>query len=502
MTVNQPPNQAPSAVDDTASTTRGIAVTVSVLTNDSDPDPGDTIRVSAIAALPANGSAAAADSDTPKITYTPSNHHIGNDTFRYRIADRAGLTAEATVTVTVDTPPAPYPLPSTCADPMDTLVADAGRDQTVSPGTLVTLDGSDSGDGLGCSIRYSWRKVEGPDVTLSSRTARMPTFAVPEDAEDGTAWVLELTVRHRSNSQFFAVDRVRVTVDVDPLTLNDLRDTLVEGWADRIGRGDDVCEAWNTLDASARNVFIWNTHRLHGSDLLREVEALHYVFGTNIIGTCGGEEYNRTYMSMSRSLQDKFLAEWWEAPSDPLSVWRRTNDPNGPHDPYMFSVETHEGGPRGQIHFFHPDWVTVRRSFLKGRCERVSLLDVHREQVCGEDKCTATERWDDPHCPGNLRYSDEIILDPVDPDGPPIKRRGPNGEVILGGSEEGAVIDSGNTSIRVVHMEELRRALTEAYVAAGRGEPSLTDELIVAGVTAVRAEHFIELRSAVTALER
>ena len=63
-------------------------------------------------------------------------------------------------------------------------------------------------------------------------------------------------------------------------------------------------------------------------------------------------------------------------------------------------------------------------------------------------------------------------------------------------------IDSGNASIRVVHMEELRRALTEAYVAAGRGEPSFTDELIVAGVTAVRAEHFIELRSAVTALER
>ena len=51
-------------------------------------------------------------------------------------------------------------------------------------------------------------------------------------------------------------------------------------------------------------------------------------------------------------------------------------------------------------------------------------------------------------------------------------------------------------------MEELRRALTEAYLAAGRGEPSFTDELIVAGVTAVRAEHFVELRSALTALER
>ena len=63
-------------------------------------------------------------------------------------------------------------------------------------------------------------------------------------------------------------------------------------------------------------------------------------------------------------------------------------------------------------------------------------------------------------------------------------------------------IESDRTYIRVVHVMELRRALTQAYMAAGREAPSYTADPIVAGVTAVSAAHFIELRAAVIALEQ
>ena len=125
----------------------------------------------------------------------------------------------------------------------------------------------------------------------------------------------------------------------------------------------NVCETWHSFDHSARSVFIWNTHRLHRSGLLQEVAGMVAMFGTDRAQSCGGAEYNRTYMLMEESLQDKFLVEARTRGEGPLREWRHTMDPHGPHDPYMFSIETHSDRPRGQIHFFHRDWVEVRRKF-------------------------------------------------------------------------------------------------------------------------------------------
>jgi hypothetical protein len=54
--------------------------------------------------------------------------------------------------------------------------------------------------------------------------------------------------------------------------------------------------------------------------------------------------------------------------------------------------------------------------------------------------------------------------------------------------------------IKAAHVNELRTALTEAYVAAGRGLPAFTDAL-TPGVTPIRAVHVQELRQAVVSLE-
>ena len=54
VTVQPPPNQAPVANPDTATTPQGVAVIINVLANDTDADVGDTLSVSAVT-QPTNG---------------------------------------------------------------------------------------------------------------------------------------------------------------------------------------------------------------------------------------------------------------------------------------------------------------------------------------------------------------------------------------------------------------------------------------------------------------
>ena len=59
---------------------------------------------------------------------------------------------------------------------------------------------------------------------------------------------------------------------------------------------------------------------------------------------------------------------------------------------------------------------------------------------------------------------------------------------------------SGMAVIRAQHIQDLRAALHQAYVAANVPPPTYTDPSLTTG-TVARAVHIAELRSAVTALE-
>ena len=59
--------------------------------------------------------------------------------------------------------------------------ANAGSNQSVVAGTLVTLSGSGA-DPDGDTISYSWAKTAGPSVTLSNDMAQNPTFTAPSSA--------------------------------------------------------------------------------------------------------------------------------------------------------------------------------------------------------------------------------------------------------------------------------------------------------------------------------
>ena len=93
-------NDAPVAVNDSASVVTGQAVTVSVLANDADID-GPGLTVTSVT-QGAHGTVAINPDQT--VTYTAALY-VGTDSFTYTVSDGAGGTATATVNVTVTAPP-------------------------------------------------------------------------------------------------------------------------------------------------------------------------------------------------------------------------------------------------------------------------------------------------------------------------------------------------------------------------------------------------------------
>ena len=104
VTVSVTINNPPAAQDDNASTYLGTAVTINVLSNDSDPD-GDPLSVTGTSNGPAHGSVTINGDNT--VTYTPNSGYIGADSFDYTISDGFGGNDTATVTIDIQhRPPA------------------------------------------------------------------------------------------------------------------------------------------------------------------------------------------------------------------------------------------------------------------------------------------------------------------------------------------------------------------------------------------------------------
>ncbi|HXI31180.1 MAG TPA: Ig-like domain-containing protein, partial [Vicinamibacterales bacterium] len=90
----------PHAGDDAVTVLEDSGVTtITVLANDSDPDPGQTLSVGSVT-QPANGVAAVAMSGSV-VTYRPNLNFFGADSFTYTVSDNRGGSATGTVSVTV-----------------------------------------------------------------------------------------------------------------------------------------------------------------------------------------------------------------------------------------------------------------------------------------------------------------------------------------------------------------------------------------------------------------
>lgn len=75
-------------------------------------------------------------------------------------------------------------------------IANAGPDQNVGEGTVVTLNGTGSHDSNNPlkPITYAWTQLSGPAVTLNNATTATPSFTAPSVPAAGAALVFKLTV--------------------------------------------------------------------------------------------------------------------------------------------------------------------------------------------------------------------------------------------------------------------------------------------------------------------
>ncbi|HEF4763267.1 TPA: cadherin-like domain-containing protein [Pseudomonas putida] len=113
-------NQAPISNADTGSTSFGVPITLSPLTNDTDPDGNTPLTITALT-QPAPGQGTVAMSGTTAVVYTPPAvvNSLLTTTFTYKAQDAKGLasTTAGTVTITV----APNQAPTAVADSIATL---------------------------------------------------------------------------------------------------------------------------------------------------------------------------------------------------------------------------------------------------------------------------------------------------------------------------------------------------------------------------------------------
>ena len=80
-------------------------------------------------------------------------------------------------------------------------VADAGPDQEVKEGTLVTLYGENSHDPDGSTLQYSWSQIDGISVVLSDPSSTSPTFEAPYVGIGSAALTFQLTVTDDRGAQ-------------------------------------------------------------------------------------------------------------------------------------------------------------------------------------------------------------------------------------------------------------------------------------------------------------
>ena len=151
------PNQLPVANADSASTTPGHAVTISVLSNDTDPNipaSAQVLSVSAVTQPPGGNGTVTTDGTT--VTFTPSGtFKLGSTSFTYTVNDGAGGTAVGNVTVAIPNVP-------------PTAVNDTGATAYLAPATVDVLANDTDANGDSLTVTAVTGEAHGTAVITGS----------------------------------------------------------------------------------------------------------------------------------------------------------------------------------------------------------------------------------------------------------------------------------------------------------------------------------------------
>ncbi|WP_430815424.1 putative Ig domain-containing protein [Carboxylicivirga sp. RSCT41] len=93
-------NEAPTAIDDSYTTSEDRSIVMNVLENDTDPQNNLSNSSLIVIDAPSLGTAEVHITDGT-ITYTPNANEYGEDSFTYRICDEGGYCDQATVSITI-----------------------------------------------------------------------------------------------------------------------------------------------------------------------------------------------------------------------------------------------------------------------------------------------------------------------------------------------------------------------------------------------------------------
>jgi hypothetical protein len=144
--------------------------------------------------------------------------------------------------------------------------ADAGPNQAVDEGVVVTLDASNSIDPDNDPLSYSWTQIGGSPVTLDDPTAMQPTFISPAVGSEGETFTFQLTVTDSGGLE--STDECAVRVDY-------------------VTSGSDLTGSWIYLRSYGRRSRYW-------------------ILGKFRVENLGSEKARRSILRFYQSIDDAF----------------------------------------------------------------------------------------------------------------------------------------------------------------------------------------------------
>jgi VCBS repeat-containing protein len=182
-----PVNDAPVAVDDSATTNEDTPVTINVLANDDDVD-GDNLTVTDVT-QGQNGTVSIGSNG--EVTYTPNDDYTGNDTFEYTVSDGNGGTHTGTVTVTVNpVNDAPVAIDDSATTNEDTPVTiDVLNNDTDADGDNLTVVNVTQGQNGTTSINNQGDVVYTPNPNFNGTDTFEYTITDGNETHTGTVTI-------------------------------------------------------------------------------------------------------------------------------------------------------------------------------------------------------------------------------------------------------------------------------------------------------------------------